>query len=61
MLLYEELSYAMNHGDIGQAEACIVLWIPICKAMGKHKYNTQMTEFLSAVHFCFPEAFKMGG
>lgn len=28
-LLYEELSYAMNHGDIGRTETCTVSWIPI--------------------------------
>lgn len=28
-LLYEELSYAMNSGDIGRVEASIVSWVPI--------------------------------
>ncbi|KAG2053043.1 hypothetical protein BDR06DRAFT_1054969 [Suillus hirtellus] len=37
-LLYEELSYAMNHGDIGCIETCIIPWIPILKATGKHKW-----------------------
>ncbi|KAI6142402.1 hypothetical protein BKA82DRAFT_4331458 [Pisolithus tinctorius] len=32
-LLYEELSYAMNSGDIGRVEASIVSWIPILKAV----------------------------
>lgn len=54
-LLYEELSYAMNHGDIGHLESCIVVWILIFKAMGKHKYADQMTDFLCTVHFDYPE------
>ncbi|KIJ12626.1 hypothetical protein PAXINDRAFT_82563 [Paxillus involutus ATCC 200175] len=53
-LLYEELSYAMNHGDIGCVKTCTVHWIPILKAVGKHKYATQMTNFLINVHFIYP-------
>ncbi|KIJ10934.1 hypothetical protein PAXINDRAFT_40918, partial [Paxillus involutus ATCC 200175] len=53
-MLYEELSYAMNHGDIGRVESCIVAWILIFKATGKHKYATQMTDFLCSVHFNYP-------
>ncbi|KIK79808.1 hypothetical protein PAXRUDRAFT_767942, partial [Paxillus rubicundulus Ve08.2h10] len=53
-LLYEELSYAMNCGDIGHVETCTVHWIPILKAVGKHKYATQMTNFLINVHFIYP-------
>jgi len=57
-LLYEELSYAMNRGDIGRVETCIVAWIPILKASGKHKYATHMTNFLLNVHFIYPEGLK---
>ena len=53
-LLYEELSHAMNKGDIGRVETCIVQWIPILKAVGKHKYATHMTNFLVNVHFVYP-------
>ena len=53
-LLYEELSHAMNSGDIGRVETCIVSWIPILKAVGKHKYATHMTKFLIDVHFLYP-------
>ncbi|KIJ62202.1 hypothetical protein HYDPIDRAFT_94808, partial [Hydnomerulius pinastri MD-312] len=53
-LLYEELSYAMNRGDIGRVETCIVHWVPILKATGKHKYATQMTHFLINLHFAYP-------
>jgi len=57
-LLYEELSYAMNRGDIGRVETCIVRWIPVLKALGKHKYATYMTTFLSNVHFVYPEGLR---
>ncbi|KIM55780.1 hypothetical protein SCLCIDRAFT_17343 [Scleroderma citrinum Foug A] len=50
----DELSYAMNKGDIGRVETCIVHWVPILKALGKHKYAMQMTNFLINVHFIYP-------
>ncbi|KAH7904953.1 hypothetical protein BJ138DRAFT_1138408 [Hygrophoropsis aurantiaca] len=54
-LLYEELSHAMNTGDIGRVETCTVAWALIFKATGKHKYATFMTDFLINVHFVYPE------
>ncbi|KAI6109396.1 hypothetical protein EV401DRAFT_1891429 [Pisolithus croceorrhizus] len=57
-LLYEELSYALNQGDIGRVETCIVLWIPILKAIGKHKYATQMMNFLTNIHFIYPPGLR---
>ncbi|KAI6128459.1 hypothetical protein EDD16DRAFT_1516295 [Pisolithus croceorrhizus] len=54
MLLYEELTHVMNSSDIGQAELCIVAWILVFKATGKHKYAAYMTEFLLNVHFMYP-------
>jgi len=56
--LYEELSYALNSGDIGRVETCIVAWILIFKATGKHKYATQMTDFLYNIHFTYPEGLR---
>ncbi|KAG2121792.1 hypothetical protein BD769DRAFT_1389942 [Suillus cothurnatus] len=53
-LLYEELSYAMNIGDIAHVETCIITWTLIFKATGKHKYATCMTEFLINLHFNYP-------
>jgi hypothetical protein len=53
-LLYEELSYAMNIGDIAHVETCIITWTSIFKATGKHKYATCMTEFLINLHFNYP-------
>lgn len=57
-LLYEELSHAMNCGDIGRVETCTISWIPLFKAIGKHKYATHMTNFLVNVHFIYPEGLK---
>ncbi|KAI6166750.1 hypothetical protein EDD17DRAFT_1774297 [Pisolithus thermaeus] len=57
-LLYEELSYAMNHGDIGHTETCIMSWILILKATGKHKYATHMTNFLFNIHCVYPPGLR---
>lgn len=57
-LLYEELSYAMNMGDIARVESCIVAWSLIFKATGKHKYANAMTDFLINVHFHYPERLR---
>ena len=54
-LLYEELTYAMNAGDVGRVEACMTHWICIFKATGKHKYARQMLHFLKNVHFVYPK------
>jgi hypothetical protein len=58
MLQYEELSYAMNTRDIGRIETCLVTWIPMFKATGKHKYANTMTDFLCKLHFVYPEGLK---
>ncbi|KAL4066011.1 hypothetical protein J3A83DRAFT_4360327 [Scleroderma citrinum] len=57
-LLYEEITYAMNLGDIGCVETCIISWIPILKVVGKHKYATHMANFLLDVHFVYPPGLR---
>ena len=57
-LLYEELSYAMNHGDIDRTEACFVPWMSIFSACGKHKYAAELKRYLEDVHFRYPEGLK---
>ena len=57
-LLYKELSHAMNNGDISQVEMSIVSWIPILKAIGKHKYATHMANFLINIHFIYPAGLR---
>jgi hypothetical protein len=60
-LLYEELSYAMNHGDIGCTETTTIAWIPILKVTGKHKHATHMSNFLINVHFIYPPGLQYVG
>lgn len=57
-LLYEELTYAMNAGDIGRVETCFLPWILIFRGCGKHKYAAQMLRFLYDVHCVYPEKLK---
>lgn len=57
-LLYEELSYAMNNGDIERVEACFVPWMSIFSACGKHKYAAELKRYLEDVHFRYPEGLK---
>lgn len=54
-LLYEELTWAMNAGDIGLVETVFPPWIYLFKATGKHKYASQMIKFLANVHFVYPK------
>ena len=60
LLLYEELYWAINEGDIGRLEMVIPYWIAIFKATGKHKYAYQMTSFLLNLHFVYPERLRYG-
>ncbi|KAJ7198952.1 hypothetical protein GGX14DRAFT_573043 [Mycena pura] len=53
-LLYEEMSFSMNYGDIGRVETLFPPWIYIFKAVGKHKYATHMVKFMTDVHFVYP-------
>ncbi|KAF7348211.1 hypothetical protein MSAN_01774300 [Mycena sanguinolenta] len=54
LLLYEEVSFAMNRGDIGRLETAFMPWISIFRAVGKHKYSAHMTKYLTDVHFVYP-------
>ncbi|TFK71828.1 hypothetical protein BDN72DRAFT_764370 [Pluteus cervinus] len=57
-LLYEELSYAMNAGDIGRLETCFPTWSFIFTACGKHKYATELMRYLENVHFHYPKGLR---
>ncbi|EPQ49753.1 hypothetical protein GLOTRDRAFT_15954, partial [Gloeophyllum trabeum ATCC 11539] len=52
-LLYEELTIAMNAGDIGRVEDCFLPWAFIFRGCGKHKYATQMLRFLHNLYFVY--------
>lgn len=58
MLFYEETVYAMDHGDIGRLERCLIDWIPVFRAVGKHKYAHHLTTFFLNIRFVYPE--KLG-
>ena len=57
-LLYEEISHAMNHGDIGRVEACFLPWMHIFLGCGKHKYAVEMRRYLENVHFLYPKGLR---
>lgn len=58
LLLYEELCYSMNTGDIGRLETVLPPWIRIFRATGKHKYGTQLLRFMHALYFIYPEGLR---
>ncbi|KAI0348868.1 hypothetical protein OH77DRAFT_1549155, partial [Trametes cingulata] len=58
LLLYEELSYAMNTGDIGRVEVLLAAWIPLFRAAGKHKYRNYTLRFMHALYFVYPERLR---
>ena len=57
-LHYEEITYAMNEGDIGRVENCFLTWIFIFKSTGKNKYAAQMAQSLYDLHFNYPDGLR---
>ena len=57
-LLYEEISHAMNYGDIGRVETCFLPWIYIFMGCGKFKYAKEMRRYLENVHFRYPKKLR---
>ncbi|CDO72246.1 hypothetical protein BN946_scf184970.g98 [Trametes cinnabarina] len=53
LLLYEELCYSLNAGDVGRFETILPHWISIFRATGKHKYGTHTLRFLHALYFIY--------
>lgn len=58
LLLYEELAYAMNAGDIGRVETLFQPWIQLFRATGKHKYGKRVLLFVHQLYFVFPEGLR---
>ena len=56
--LYEEMSHAINHGDIGRVEDLFAPWIQIFLGCGKHKYATEMRRHLVNMHFVYPAGLR---
>ncbi|KXN80720.1 hypothetical protein AN958_08182, partial [Leucoagaricus sp. SymC.cos] len=57
-LLYEEITHAMNYGDIGRLEHAFPAWSFIFQACGKHKYAAELMWYLTDVHFRYPDGIK---
>lgn len=57
-LLYKEIAYALNEGDIGRVEDTFMPWVFIFRGCGKHKYAAHMMKYLHNVHFVYPEGLR---
>ena len=57
-LLYEQMSFALNIGDIGRVETLFLPWIYIFQGCGKHKYAAEMKRYLENVHFIYPKGLR---
>ena len=57
-LLHKEISYMMNHSDIGWVESLFMPWIFIFWGCGKHKYAAEVRRYLENVHFVYPEGLQ---
>ncbi|KAG6863713.1 hypothetical protein C0991_003753 [Blastosporella zonata] len=54
-LWYEEMTWALNHGDIGRVESLFGPWMFIFRGCGKHKYAAEMRRYLETIHFIYPK------
>ena len=52
--MYEEITYAMNYGDIGRVELCLLQWVPLFEAVGKRKYANQTLKLVYELNHIFP-------
>ena len=52
--LYEEMSYAMDHGDVGRVEMCLIAWAPLFEAAGKTKYAHHTIKLVHDLNHVFP-------
>lgn len=57
-LLYEQMSFALNMGDIGRVETLFLPWMYIFQGCGKHKYAAEMKQYLENVHFIYPKGLR---
>ena len=56
--MYEEISYAMNHGDIGRVEMCLLKWVPLFEAVGKTKYAHHTLKLIYELNHVFPSRLR---
>ena len=58
--LYEEMSYAMDHGDIGRVKMCLIAWAPLFEAAGKKKYSQHTIKLVHDLNNVFPPRMRCG-
>ncbi|EKM77433.1 hypothetical protein AGABI1DRAFT_130514 [Agaricus bisporus var. burnettii JB137-S8] len=54
-ILYEETAYAMNHGDIGCLDSCLVEWMIYFMGCGKVKYTQAVFHYLANMYVLYPK------
>jgi hypothetical protein len=54
-LLYEETTYAMNHGDFGHLDACLSEWMFYFMGCGKTKYAMEILHYLENMYVLYPK------
>ena len=56
--IYEELSYGLNHGDMGRVENLFFELMYIFCGCGKHKYAAELRIYLENLHFHYPSPLR---
>jgi hypothetical protein len=54
-LLYEETNWAMNYGDIGRLDQCMLIWVNLFMACGKTKYAMEIRQYLENMYIHYPK------
>jgi len=56
--IYEEIAYAMNYGDVGRVEMCLLKWVPLFEAVGKRKYGHHTLKLIYELNHVFPDRMR---
>ena len=56
--MYEEIAYAMNYGDIGRVEMCLLKWVPLFEAASKRKYAHHTPKLIYELNYVFPDRMR---
>ncbi|XP_006462858.1 hypothetical protein AGABI2DRAFT_73074 [Agaricus bisporus var. bisporus H97] len=54
-LLYEETNHAMNFGDIGRLDQCMLVWMHLFMGCGKVKYGVEIRQYLENMYIQYPK------
>jgi hypothetical protein len=55
LFLYEETTYAMNHGNIGRVDRCLTTWMYYFMGCRKVKYAKEMCRYLENMYIRYPK------